>query len=88
MDLDELDKEQLQTKIDNYLKWGIILSIIWLAGIGSFISVINAIRSYRLIRKSNNELKGKGRVLWCFIVGGTGVLFWVLIISFAVINNL
>jgi len=76
-----------QGKIDSMLKWGIVFSIIWLAGIGSLISFIIGYKARKAIKGSNHELVGSGRAAWCLIVGGLGILFWLPIIFIAVRNQ-
>lgn len=76
-----------QDKVDSMLKWGIIFSIIWLAGIGSLISFIIGYKAGNAIKGSNHELVGSGRAWWCLIVGRLGILFWFPIIFIAVRNQ-
>lgn len=76
-----------QEKIDSLLKWGIVFSIIWLAGFGSLISFRNGYKAKRMI-ENNQGLVGKGRVWWCFIIGGFGFILWMPIVIIGVINNL
>lgn len=77
-----------QEKVDSMLKWGIVFSILWCAGVGSLIAFIYGIKSRKIINQSNGELVGEGRVWWCLIVGGLGILFWVPIIIMGVFNML
>lgn len=79
---------KLQNKVDTLLKWGIVFSIIWLAGIGSLTSIILARRAQQIIKQSNNRIQGKGRMWWCFIVGFFGIILWFPIVLVAVINHL
>ncbi|KPA19288.1 hypothetical protein MHK_000491 [Candidatus Magnetomorum sp. HK-1] len=41
-----------------------------------------------MINDSNDELNGAGRVWWCLIVGGFGILFWVPIVLIGIVNQL
>lgn len=76
-----------QESINSLLKWGISFSILWLAGIGSAISIRNGFKAIGKIKK-NKELIGKDRAWWCIIVGGLGVILWVPIVLIGLINNL
>jgi hypothetical protein len=78
----------LQEHVDNLLKWGVIFSITWLMGIGSFIALRNGIRARRVIVEHHDELEGSGRVSWCLVVGTLGLLFWVGLFLIALIANL
>lgn len=49
-------------------------------GVGSLIAVVQGIKARKIIRQSNGEIKGMGKVIWCFIVGGAGLLFWGFVI--------
>ena len=69
------------------LRRGIIFSIFWLMGFGSLIAVIQAAKALKIIRQSNGEIRGSGKVMWCFIVGGAGLLFWGYVILMLVIKT-
>lgn len=69
------------------LRRGILFSIFWLMGIGSIISIVQGIKALRIIRQWNGEIKGMGKVLWCFIVGGSGLLFWGFVILMVIIKR-
>ena len=69
-----MDVEQAQ--VNKLLRRGIFFSIVWLAGVGSFIVIRSAMRARRLIERSDGRLQGMGRVWWCLIVGGFGLLVW------------
>ena len=77
--------ESKQLQVNRLLNRGVVFSIIWLLGIGSVYSVFLATRAMRMIRRSNGELQGLGRVCWCYIVGGIGILLFgsILISVFA-----
>ena len=55
-------------------------------GVGSAIAVINAIKAKRIIDASQGELKGRGKILWCFIVGGLGLSWWGYVVVMVVKN--
>ena len=76
-----------QDTVDAMLRRGVIFSIVWLMGIGSAISIFQAFRAMRIINQSNGEIEGMGKVLWCFIVGGLGVLFWGFVMIMVIING-
>jgi hypothetical protein len=77
----------IQQQIDALLKKGIVFSIVWLAGIGSLISVLLGVKAKRLIAESDGAT-GMGRVWWCLIVGGMGIAIWLPIIVLSIVNNL
>jgi len=76
-----------QDQVDQNLKWGIISSVLWLAGIGSLLSTILGFRAKKAINASNGTLVGNGRVWWCLVVGGLGIILWFPIIIIAVVNQ-
>lgn len=80
--------EDLQGKADSLLKLGMVFSILWLAGIGSLCSFILAMKARNIIKQSNGEVIGMGKVWWCLIVGGIGMLIWFPILIMGIINNL
>ena len=80
--------DRIQQKIDSLLKKGIVLSILWLAGIGSLMALVFGLRAKRLIAESDGVATGTGRVWWCVIVGGVGVAIWLPIILLSIVNNL
>ena len=71
-----MSKSDLQHQVDGMLRRGIFFSIFWLMGVGSLIAIIQAVKARKIIRQSNGEIRGSGKVMWCFIVGGAGLLFW------------
>lgn len=77
-----------QSQLDSILKWGIIFSIFWLAGVGSLVAVILGLKAKKAIAASNGLLVGSGRVRWCLIVGGLGLALWVPIVVVGVVNQL
>lgn len=77
-----------QNKVNSLLKRGVIFSILWLFGFGSLIAVISGIKAKKIIKESNGELFGSGRVWWCLIVGSFGVLLWFPIVLVGIINQL
>jgi hypothetical protein len=79
-------KSDLQRQVDGMLRRGVIFSIFWLMGVGSLIAIIQAVKARKIIRQSNGEISGSGKVMWCFIVGGVGLLFWGYVILMLVIK--
>ena len=69
------------------LRRGIVFSIFWLMGVGSLIAIVQAIKARKIIQRSNGEIRGSGKVMWCFIVGGAGLLFWGFVILMVVIKS-
>ena len=65
---------KLQIKVSKLLALGFVFSIVWLAGIGSFIAFILGVRALRMISDSEIKLSGKILAWWCIIVGGLGMI--------------
>ena len=84
----DIDRAQAQREIDAILRRGIVFSIVWLAGIGSLISILSGLKARKLIAQLGDEASGTGRVWWCLIIGGPGLLIWGPIIIIGVVNNL
>ena len=76
-----------QDRVDALLRRGVVFSIVWLAGLGSGIAVLNGIRARRLINASSGAPRGSGRVWWCLIVGGIGLLIWTPIVAVIIVNQ-
>jgi hypothetical protein len=81
-----MSKSHLQRQVDGMLRRGVIFSIFWLMGVGSLIAVIQAVKARKIIRQSDGEIRGSGKVMWCFIVGGAGLLFWGYVVLMLVIK--
>ena len=81
------DLDSQKHEVDVLLKKGVWFSVFWLLGFGSFIAVKNALKARQIINKSDGEIESDGRVIWCFIVGGLGLGFWVFVIIMGIINN-
>ncbi len=83
------ESDQLsQSKVNATLRRGIFYSIFWLMGVGSAISVMEGIKAKKLISQSDGKLKGMGRVWWCFIVGGAGLLFCAFVVMMVIIQKI
>lgn len=76
-----------QDKLTTKLRLGVVLSIVWLAGLGSAYSVYLGITGLLLIRQSEGALIGRGKALWCVIAGGLGLTFWLFVNLMAVLGN-
>ena len=77
----------LQDRVDSMLRRGIVYSIIWLLGIGSGIAVVLGIKGIKIIRQSRGGIDGTGKAIWCIVVGGLGVSFWLFVIVMAIFNQ-
>ena len=71
-----MNQTRLQSEVDAMLRRGVIFSIVWLMGFGSLIAIIQAFKARKIIQQSNGEIRGSGKVVWCLVVGGLGLLFW------------
>jgi len=69
------------------LKWGIVFSLLWLAGIGSIVALLLGWKAIIAIKASNGTLVGAGRGWWCLIVGGLGLLFWLALVIVGISNQ-
>jgi membrane protein YqaA with SNARE-associated domain len=78
--LNEKTQDEVQQRVNYILRYGIILSIFWLAGIGSLISIILGLKAMNIIKHSNMSVSGLGRARWCIIVGSLGVILCFLIV--------
>ena len=83
----DIDRAQAQREIDAILRRGIVFSIVWLAGIGSLIAILAGLKARKLMAQLGAEASGTGRVWWCLIIGGLGLLIWGPIIIIGVVNN-
>jgi len=84
----DIDRAQAQREIDAILRRGIVFSIVWLAGIGSLIAILAGLKARKLMAQLGAEASGTGRVWWCLIIGGLGLLIWGPIIIIGIVNNL
>jgi hypothetical protein len=76
-----------QRQVDGMLKWGIVFSLLWLAGIGSFAALVLGWRAMAAIKASDGTLVGVGRARWCLIVGGLGLIIWVPLFIVGISNQ-
>jgi len=76
-----------QDQIDKMLKWGIIFSVIWLAGLGSLASFIVGVKARKKIKTSDGTLTGIGRAWWCLVVGALGLALWLPMILIGIRNQ-
>jgi hypothetical protein len=83
-----METDHLQEKVNAMLRRGILFSIFWLMGAGSLIAIIQGIKALRIIRQSNGQIMGTGKVWWCFVVGGIGLLFWGYVFIMVMISAL
>ena len=76
-----------QDYVDALLRRGVFFSIRWLMGIGSAIALYSGLKARRLINESSGTLLGTGKVWWCLVVGGLGVLIWGPIVVVGISNQ-
>jgi hypothetical protein len=74
MDEDEIAFLEEQIRLSKSLTTGFAFSLVWLAGIGSLISLIVGIRALMKISRSGQKLSGSWLAWWCVIVGGIGAI--------------
>lgn len=67
----------LEKRINNYLKWGFVFSLVWMFGLGSAISIFCGWKAQRLSKQLSYPYPFRWVIWWCYIVGGAGILlFW------------
>ncbi len=76
-----------QKNIYKYTKIALILSLIWLAGLGSIIGIIYSRKALKIIKASPNILSGKGMAIFSMILGIIGVSFWGVVAVGAIISK-
>jgi hypothetical protein len=76
-----------QHQINKFLIWGIVFSLFWIWGIGSFISVIMGLRARKAIKESGGACRGSIRVWWCLVFGGLGVAWTTYLVVLAYIKS-
>ena len=69
------------------VKRGLLLSILWLSGIGSVITVYNGLKARRIVRASDGRLRGGFTMWWCLVVGALGILIWAPIVLVGIYNQ-
>lgn len=77
------DQLSQQADVDKKLYTGILLSLFWLAGIGSLLSLTQAAKARKIILRSNGGVSGMWKVRFCFFAGGLGLsvaLLYVLLV--------
>lgn len=77
-----------QRKIDKFLVWGIVFSLFWIWGIGSFVALIMGLKAREVILESNGTCRGSIRVWWCLLFGGVGVVWTTAVVVMAYIKNI
>lgn len=65
----EKTKEDVQRKVNSLIRIGVILSIVWMAGIWSIISIVDGLKAKRIIKRASGNISGIGGVYWYLIVG-------------------
>ena len=80
--------DELQRYVNRLLNRGVIFSVFWVFGIGSFYSVYLAAKAHRLIRESAGKISGHKRVWWCYLWGGLGVFLFTVGLLVVIYNSL
>ena len=78
----------MQEKVRSLVKWGVVFSILWLAGIGSLVAIVCGARARRFIKQSEGQIRGIGGAWWCLIVGSLGLAIWLPILVASAFNHL
>ena len=87
LDEDEADElAERQSYVNRLLSRGVIFSIFWVFGLGSFYSLYIAWKAHRLIRDSRGLLYGMGSVWFCYILGGIGASLFAGVLTAICIN--
>lgn len=73
-----------QVRVSRMLGTGFVLSIVGVAGVGSFIAFILGLRALRMINRSNQKLSGRFMAWWCIVLGGLGTVTQPLALIFVV----
>jgi hypothetical protein len=63
-----------QVRVSKMLGTGFVLSLVGVAGLGSFIAFILGLRALRMINRSNGKLSGRFMAWWCIVLGGLGTV--------------
>lgn len=64
----------LQIKVSKILSRGFVFSIVWLAGLGSFIAFVSGLQARKIINQSGGKIAGIKSAWWCIIVGALGII--------------
>jgi hypothetical protein len=76
-----------QAEVNSLLRRGVVFSIIWLMGFGSVYALFLAWRAHRIMRTSDQKLRGNGKLVWCIAFGLLGVSFWFIPIIVALVTD-
>lgn len=74
----EKTKKDVQKKVNSLITIGVMFSIIWMAGIGSIVSIVMGLKAKRIIKRASGNITGIGGVYWCLIVGWFGFIISLL----------
>jgi hypothetical protein len=77
----------VRTRTNAMAVLSLILSLIWMGGIGSILAVIFGFMAQSEIDKSNGEQTGRGLATAGIVLGFLGVSFVIVIIAVAFIGN-
>lgn len=84
----EADEEivELQAYVDRLLSRAVIYSIFWVAGAGSLYSILLATKAHGILREHPGQLYGYSSIVWCYLVGGIGVLLVGSVLTMVLVN--
>ncbi len=76
-DISSMTEDELQAEVNTLAKWGIIFGFGWLLGLGSLVAILFGFRASRIVWGSKGRIRGKGKAIFCVILGVVGLLPWI-----------